>query len=63
VISRETARAAIVDESPKLIPGTELCMVAEVISPGSSERTDRMRKVAEYAAVGIPSTGSSSTRR
>jgi hypothetical protein len=29
--------------------------VAEVISPGSgSERTDRLRKVSEYALLGIP---------
>ena len=29
--------------------------MAEVISPGSgSERTDRVRKVADYAATGIP---------
>jgi Putative restriction endonuclease len=29
--------------------------VAEVISPGSgSERTDRLRKVGEYARLGIP---------
>jgi Uma2 family endonuclease len=55
VISRETARAVILDESPKLIPGADLFMVAEVISPGSSsERTDRLRKVAEYANLGIP---------
>ena len=39
VIPRETARAAIIEESPKLIPGAELYLVAEVISPGSgSER-------------------------
>jgi Uma2 family endonuclease len=55
VIARETARAAIIDESPKLIPGAELYLVAEVISPGSgSERTDRLRKVSEYASLGIP---------
>jgi Uma2 family endonuclease len=55
VIPRETARAAIIEESPRLIPGTELLMVAEVISPGSgSERTDRLRKVSEYATLGIP---------
>ena len=55
VISRETARAVILDESPKLIPGGDLYMVAEVISPGSSsERTDRLRKVTEYASLGIP---------
>jgi Uma2 family endonuclease len=55
VIPREVARAAIIEESPRLIPGTELYLVAEVISPGSgSERTDRLRKVGEYAKLGIP---------
>ena len=55
VIPREVARAAIIEESPRLIPGTELHLVAEVISPGSgSERTDRLRKVSEYARLGIP---------
>lgn len=55
VVPREIARAAIIDESPRLIPGTELYLVAEVISPGSgSERTDRLRKVGEYARLGIP---------
>jgi Uma2 family endonuclease len=55
VVPRETARAAIIEESPKLIPGAELLMVAEVISPGSgSERADRLRKVSEYASLGIP---------
>jgi Uma2 family endonuclease len=52
---RETARAAIIEESPRLIPGTELYLVAEVICPGSGrERTDRLRKVGEYARLGIP---------
>ena len=55
IVPREVARAAIIEESPKLIPGTELDLVAEVISPGSgSERTDRLRKVDEYARLGIP---------
>jgi len=55
VIPRDVARAAIVDETPKLIPGTEVLLAVEVISPGSgSERTDRVRKVREYAALGIP---------
>ncbi len=55
VISRETARAVILDETPKVIPGSELLLVAEIISPGSSsERTDRVRKVREYASLGIP---------
>ena len=55
VIPRETARAAIVEESPKLIPGSHLILAAEVVSPGSgSERTDRVRKVMEYARLRIP---------
>lgn len=55
VIPREVARAAIIDESPKLIPGREVLLAAEVVFPGSSsERNDRVRKVGEYAAVGIP---------
>ncbi|MEO3785269.1 Uma2 family endonuclease [Actinocorallia sp. B10E7] len=55
MVPREVARAAIVDESPKVIPGREVLLLAEVISPGSgSERTDRVRKVADYAATGIP---------
>jgi Uma2 family endonuclease len=55
VVPRDVARAAIIDESPRLIPGTELHLVVEVISPGSgSERTDRLRKVSEYARLGIP---------
>lgn len=54
VISREVARSVIVDEFPKEIPGREVLMAAEVVSPGSSsERTDRVRKVREYAAAGI----------
>jgi Uma2 family endonuclease len=55
LVPRDVARAAIIDESPRLIPGTELHLVVEVISPGSgSERTDRLRKVSEYARLGIP---------
>jgi Uma2 family endonuclease len=55
IVPRDIARAVIIEESPRLIPGTELYMVAEVISPGSgSERTDRLRKVEEYAKLGIP---------
>ncbi|WP_051712296.1 Uma2 family endonuclease [Spirillospora albida] len=37
------------------LPGEELLLVVEVVSPGSgSERTDQVRKVKEYAALGIP---------
>lgn len=54
VIPREVARAVIVDESPKMIPGREVLLAVEVVSPGSSsERNDRVRKVSEYATVGI----------
>jgi Putative restriction endonuclease len=54
VLSREIARAVILDETPKVIPGSQLLLVAEIISPGSSsERTDRVRKVREYASLGI----------
>jgi Uma2 family endonuclease len=55
VIPREVARAVIIDESPKVIPGREVLLAIEVVSAGSSsERNDRVRKVGEYAAVGIP---------
>jgi Uma2 family endonuclease len=55
VIPRDVAKASIFDESPKVIPGRELLLAAEVVSPGSgSERNDRVRKVREYAAIGIP---------
>jgi Uma2 family endonuclease len=55
VISRDIAKASVLDESPKIIPGSELFLAVEVISPGSgSERTDRIRKVMEYAGLGIP---------
>ena len=55
VIPRGVARAAIIEESPKVIPGREVLLAVEVVSSGSSsERTDRVRKVGEYAAVGIP---------
>lgn len=55
VVSREVARAVIIDESPKVIPGREVLLAVEVISAGSSsERNDRVRKVGEYASVGIP---------
>ncbi|MFJ4650424.1 Uma2 family endonuclease [Nocardia sp. NPDC088792] len=55
VLPKDVGHAAIVDERPKLIPGTELLLAVEVISAGSSsERTDRVRKVREYAALGIP---------
>lgn len=55
VVPRDVARAVIVDEVPKLLPGLDLLLAVEVVSPGSgSERTDRVRKVREYAELGIP---------
>ncbi|WP_024806546.1 Uma2 family endonuclease [Nocardia sp. BMG51109] len=55
VVSTDLAHALLAEEMPKLIPGTELLLAVEVVSPGSaSERTDRVRKVHEYAALGIP---------
>lgn len=55
VVSRDLVRASVFDESPRIISGTEALLAVEVISPGSgSERTDRVRKVTEYAEVGIP---------
>ncbi|WP_405147807.1 Uma2 family endonuclease [Nocardia salmonicida] len=55
VVPRDVARSVIVDEVPKILPGLDVLLVVEVVSPGSgSERTDRVRKVGEYAALGIP---------
>lgn len=55
MVPRSVARRSIVDRNPAVIPGGELLVVVEVVSPGSgSERTDRVRKLKEYAALGIP---------
>lgn len=55
VIPHEVLDAAIVDQFPVGISGRDVLLMAEVISPGtSSERTDRVRKPKEYAALGIP---------
>lgn len=55
VVPRSVARASIVERNPVVIPGREVLLVIEVISPGSaSERADRVRKLKEYAALGIP---------
>lgn len=41
------------DESPTVLPGSEVLIAVEVISPGSgSERTDRIRKVMECVPLG-----------
>ncbi|MCX0271943.1 Uma2 family endonuclease [Nocardia zapadnayensis] len=55
LVPYDVARSVIAEGAPKLIPGIGLLLVAEVVSPGSgSERTDRVRKVREYAELGIP---------
>lgn len=55
LVPYHVARSVVADESPKPIPGIDLLLVAEVVSPGSgSERADRVRKVREYAELGIP---------
>ncbi|MGV9819726.1 Uma2 family endonuclease [Nocardia xishanensis] len=55
VAPREVVRTALVADPPRLLRGSEVQLAVEVIAPGTgSERTDRVRKVREYAAVGIP---------
>ncbi|MEU0500386.1 Uma2 family endonuclease [Nocardia sp. NPDC005998] len=54
VIPRDIARAAIVAETPRVILGREVLLAVEVVAPGNgTERTDRVRKVREYAAIDI----------
>jgi len=55
VVPKDVARASIVYRTPTTIPGGEVLLAVEVISPGSSsERTDRVHKLSEYASLGIP---------
>lgn len=55
VLPGQVAEELFVEGGPIAIPGQELLLVVEVVSPGSgSERTDRMRKLKEYAALRIP---------
>jgi len=54
VVPREVARAAI-GGKVRTYYAADLLLVVEVISPRSgSEQVDRVRKVGEYAAAGIP---------
>ncbi|MFB4312517.1 Uma2 family endonuclease [Actinomadura sp. 21ATH] len=53
-VGRDVARAAL-ESQARTYYGPDLLLVAEVVTPRTgSERTDRVRKVAEYAATGIP---------
>ncbi|TDC94216.1 Uma2 family endonuclease [Actinomadura sp. 7K507] len=55
VIPGEVLQAGIVDRFPAGISGRDVLLMAEVISPcTNSERTDRVTKLKEYAALGIP---------
>jgi Uma2 family endonuclease len=58
VVPTDVARASIVHRNPTTIPGGEVLLAIEVISPGSSsERSDRVRKFEEYATLGILDDG------
>ncbi|GAA4240472.1 Uma2 family endonuclease [Actinomadura meridiana] len=53
-VTRDTARAAL-ERRTRTYYGPDLILVAEIVTPRTgSERTDRVRKVDEYAATGIP---------
>lgn len=55
VVPREVARASIEDRSPITIPGRRMLLVVEVITPHNhTERNDKVRKVREYAGLGVP---------
>jgi Uma2 family endonuclease len=54
VVPKDVARTAI-SRKVRTYYSSDLLLVAEVVSPRSgSERTDRVQKVGEYAAAGIP---------
>jgi Uma2 family endonuclease len=54
VVPKDVARTAI-NRKVRTYYSSDLLLVAEVVSPRSgSERTDRVQKVGEYAAAGIP---------
>ncbi|MBF6354774.1 Uma2 family endonuclease [Nocardia higoensis] len=55
VVPREVIRHALVADPPRVLAGDQVRLAVEVIAPATaSERTDRVRKVREYAAAGIP---------
>ena len=54
VVPKDVARSTI-SRRVRSYYASDLLLVAEVVSPrSSSERTDRVQKVAEYAKAGIP---------
>ncbi|WP_131738189.1 Uma2 family endonuclease [Actinomadura roseirufa] len=54
-VPTKVMRTALEARDAAPIPGHELLLVVEVVTPGRrSERTDRVRKPKEYAALGIP---------
>ncbi|MBT2208393.1 MULTISPECIES: Uma2 family endonuclease [Actinomadura] len=53
-VSRDVARAAL-ERRTRTYYGPDLILVAEVVTPRTvNEQIDRVRKVEEYAATGIP---------
>jgi Uma2 family endonuclease len=53
-VGRDVARTAL-ERRSRTYYGPDLLLVAEVVTPRTgSEQVDRVRKVAEYAAAGIP---------
>ncbi|MFI0355524.1 Uma2 family endonuclease [Actinomadura sp. 9N407] len=53
-VGRDVARAAL-ERQARTYYGPDLLLVAEIVTPRTgSEQVDRVRKVAEYAATGIP---------
>ncbi|WP_240487219.1 Uma2 family endonuclease [Actinomadura flavalba] len=54
VVSRDVARGAL-ERRTRTYYGPDLLLAAEIVTPRTaSEQADRVRKVAEYAATGIP---------
>ncbi|MQY03364.1 Uma2 family endonuclease [Actinomadura macrotermitis] len=54
MVARDVARLALERQS-RTYYGPDLVLVAEIVTPRTaSERIDRVQKVAEYAATGIP---------
>ncbi|MBW8484310.1 Uma2 family endonuclease [Actinomadura parmotrematis] len=54
VVARDVARLALEKQS-RTYYGPDLVLAAEIVTPRTaSEQVDRVRKVAEYAATGIP---------